>query len=175
MAATVQQSSDLTTIALAVLSSSVLTSILTFYLNKISYKNGKSLENKIVEIKVFYKSYQLYKLGIERYLFYTMHSAINSSDTKSIENDLFKLLQDFNYQCTIVKLFLNDVDYKNISIVESMLTQIKKDIDIFHVDFNYDSPADSGQRLAEISNVELKTTLPALMKNVESSLRIAFK
>ena len=104
-----------------------------------------------------------------------MHSAINSSDTKSIENDLFKLLQDFNYQCTIVKLFLNDVDYKNISIVESMLTQIKKDIDIFHVDFNYDSPADSGQRLAEISNVELKTTLPALMKNVESSLRIAFK
>ncbi len=174
MAAPIQQTTEITTIIIAVLSSSVLAAILTFYFGNISYKRNTSYENKIIEIKNFYKSFQSFKVGIESYHHYTMFTFKDSETTKSISNSLFPLWQDFQYQSMIIKLFLNENDYQNVIEIEKLLFQIKIDMDIFHINSTNPSPSKFGERMLEILEVDLKITLPQLMGNIERSLRKAF-
>ncbi|SDP74739.1 hypothetical protein SAMN05428975_2480 [Mucilaginibacter sp. OK268] len=177
MAISVQQINYLTTTISAVLGSSILTAIVSFYLNKVSFKNNKAHENKIIEVKNFYKSYQAFKLGVEDYYNYTMFRfTIKDTETAGvISSSLTPLLRDFQYESMIVKLFLDEKDYLKITELEKVLFQIKQDIDIFHVNVRNPNSIDSGKRMSDIREIDLEKTLPELMKIIEVSLRKEFK
>ncbi|MFA6086986.1 hypothetical protein [Mucilaginibacter sp.] len=162
----------------AILSSSFITgglsAMIGYYLNKLSYKKNKSHENKILEIKNFYKSYQTLKFGVEDYHNYTMFSKKDLENAKSISIALIPLLHEFQYQSMIIKLFLNESEYLKVIKVEKVLFQIKRDIDIFHITFKDPNSANSGNRMKEIKELDFGQILPELMSSIELSLRKTF-
>lgn len=165
---------DIITILISALSSSSLTSIITYNLNKRSYRKNKSYENKIIEIKNFYKSYQTLRLSVEGYHNYTMFSEKDKEITKSISLGLIPLLQEFQYQSMIIKLFLDEGEYLKVIKIEKILFKIKQDIDIFHITYKNPDSTNSGNRMKEIKEVDFGKTLPELMSSIELSLRKTF-
>jgi hypothetical protein len=174
MAAPAQQATDISTIAIAIIISiitALVTATLTYIVNKASYKRNTIHDNKILEIKNFYKAYQLFRVGVRDYHLYTQFGNKDMETTKAKSRELDSRKQDFEYESMVVKLFLDDTIYQKILAIENILFQIKRDIDLFH---SGAYGQDFATRSASIS-IELDQTLPELMNHVELSLRKEFK
>lgn len=163
----------------AVLGSSISTAFFTkmfdYYIDQKSYKKDKLHDNRIAEIKNFYKSYYFFKLELETYLEYTISSTHDIGKTKSHSQNAVNLLKDFQYQSMIIKLFLNQTDYEEVKNLERILLRIKVDIDQFHLAKHWgNNVANFGNRIREIKDVELEIKVPELMNGIELSLRSTF-
>jgi hypothetical protein len=167
------------TILTAVLGSSIstvfFTKIFDYYIDQRSYKKDKLHDNRIAEVKNFYKSYYFFKLELETYLEYTLSSTHDIEKTKFHSQNSVNLLKDFQYQSMIIKLFLNQTDYEEVKNLEKILIKIKVDIDQFHLAKHWGNEVvNLGNRVREIKEVELEKKVPELMNGIEQSLRKTF-
>lgn len=181
MAIPVQQSTELYNYTTFLISAGTaigtvaVTKFLDFWSGSRSLKRDKLHENRIVEIKNFYKSYHLFKLGVEDYFSYTLSSVITDIEiTKSQSNGLLPLLSEFQYQSMVIRLFLDETTYQDVLELEKVISKIKLDIDLFHIAYNSKSNNNYGERMLEIKDVDFKITLPNLMNNIELILRKTF-
>ncbi len=136
-------------------------------------------ENKILEIKNYYKSYQLLEIALQRYLRQTYHGEHKQEIFDEITKEILDKFIDFEYNSMTVKLFLEEEDINTINEIMETFSLVNKYLRLWHVHVNdkysnYVNKKDDDGNLEKIKNVIFPETLPALIKKIEISLRKNF-
>lgn len=132
-------------------------------------------ENKILEIKKFYKSYQELRISLEDFLHETEYGALNSDSLKSIKQNIREKFVHFEYDSMTIKLFLNDDDIKIIDQIVEIFKTSRYDIARWHIWQKSNNPPEEYDKLEEIAKERFPKQLPELINKIESSLRNSFK
>jgi hypothetical protein len=151
----------------------IVTTLVNWNLRKTEISFTKVQEQKILEIKEFYKSYQ--KL---EYSLYTFLNQTNfGSHEPEILNDIRKQIQEytmaFEYNCMCLKLFIQESQITTIEEIYNSCCTIRKDIDSWHIyktGINPEKYTEYNEKLNNIGNTQLPE-LSQLLKRIESSLR----
>ena len=145
---------------------------ITFYkLKKREITFSRLQENKILEIKTFYKSYQSLEIALREYLNQTKFGKHSPEIFNRINENIYSKFIDFNYNVMTVKLFLESDDNKTIDEISETLKKIQLDIDKWHIYINSDVPREEWDKLYDIMNEKFPKKLPELIKRIEDSLR----
>lgn len=132
-------------------------------------------ENKILEIKSFYKSYLSLEVALRGYLHQTEFGEHKDEIFNEIKRKIYECFLDFNYSSMTVKLFLSDGDIKTVDEIYKVLESIRVDIGGWHIYKNSgNSSKDFNQKLTEIMDERFPKTLPSLIKKIETSLRKSY-
>lgn len=131
-------------------------------------------ENKILEIKTYYKSYQLLEIALQDYFNQIYHGVHSSEIFKEIHSKIIDKFIDFEYNSMIIKLFIDTEDVVTVDEILNTFLSINKDLRSWLISGNFDNPISETDRLEKIRNVVFPETLPTLIKKIEISLRKNF-
>jgi len=149
----------------------IIKSLTDFWLRKKEITFSRLQENKILELKEFYKSYQQLEIALTEYLYQTEFGEHNSKIFQKIKENISRKFTDFNYNVMCVKLFLDNDDIDTIEEIYITIESIRKDIGKWHIYSTSQNPPEGWDKLIEIMDERLPKKLPMLMKKIESSLR----
>ena len=149
----------------------IIKSLTNFWLKKQEILFSRLQENKILEIKAFYKSYQKLNLELTTYLYQTRFGKHSLEIFNEIKENIRKRFVDFNYNTMTVRLFLDKEDLTTIDEIESELESIAKDLNKWHADKYTENRDKTTGLLSEIMDERLPKKLPELINKIETSLR----
>ncbi|WP_299160915.1 hypothetical protein [uncultured Tenacibaculum sp.] len=161
------------TVLLGVLGS-VLKVISSWSIKKKEISYSKLQENRLLEIRSFYKSYQTLKNSLERFLNQTEfglhdHKILNDI-AKTIKNNFI----DFEFKCMTLKLFIEMEDIETIDEIISSCNDIDKGVNRFHIYKNSHNPPEGWDNLDELRTEINNGTLPTSIKKIETNFRRNF-
>lgn len=145
-------------------------------LKKKEIKFSRVQENKIIEIKAFYKSYRLLEMATKEYLHQTEFGEHSEENFDRIKKNIREKFIDFDYYSMTIKLFLNEKDTRIIDEIGDILEKARVDIGIWHIRNRSKSPQKDGwdSELNTLLSETFPKKLPALIKQLEASLRSSF-
>ena len=152
-----------------------LQQLIQYLLKKREITFGRLQENKILEIKAFYKSYQKLNIVLWDYLVQTEFGKHDKEIFNEMKSKIRKHFIDFDYHVMTVKLFIDSGDIKVIDEIRQTLESIRKDISIWLVNNEFNNHQDGVDKLKEIMDVRFPKTLPSLIARIEGSLRKSMK
>lgn len=129
-------------------------------------------DNKIVEVKGFFKSYLKLELSLKAYHYQTLFGEHKKEIFSKQKEEIRVRFIDFDYHSLIVKLFLNTNEIETIDELNKTLESISNTIDSWHAfqDANSVSQEDD-DKLDEILKVILPKRLPELVNQIETKFR----
>jgi|GEM_PF-1920563 len=151
----------------------IIKTIIEWKLNKYKISFSKIQENKIIEVKAFYKSYQTFTLSLKSFLDQTEFGEHKPEIFDKLRRDIRESYIDFEYNCMTVKLFIETQEIKTIENISKICTNIRIDIERWHIYRTSMSPPNDWDKLNEVRN-QFDNTLPTLVKKIENSLRKSY-
>lgn len=149
----------------------VIKLLTNYWLKKREITFSRLQENKILEIKEFYKSYQQLELALRSYLYQTEFGDHDPEIFFKIKENIRDKFISFSYNSMTVKLFLSSEDIETIDKINDTLESIRVDIGIWHIYKQSINPPEGWDKLKEIMEERLPKKLPELIKKIETSLR----
>ena len=144
-------------------------------LRKKEIKFSRLQENKILEIKSFYKSYQLLFLSLKQYAYQTEFGEHSDDIFRNIKETITQKLNEFDYNCMVVKLFIDKEDLETIDEIRDTFEQIRFGVAMWHNSQRLGhNSKDYDNKLTEIIDEIIPKKLPLLIKKIEYSLRRSF-
>jgi hypothetical protein len=134
---------------------------------------SKLHENKILEIKLFYKSYQSARIALKRFYEQTMFGEHTQEILNNLSQEINEKLIEFEYNSMTIKLFIDNKDLMTIDEILKTLSTIRTDLLIWHINARPNNSTNLPDNLEKIG-FTLNKTLPDLIKNIEGSLRNNF-
>jgi len=145
--------------------------ISSFWLKKREMTFSRIQENKILEIKAFYKSYQQLELALGEYVNQTRFGEHTIEIFNIIKENIRIKFIDFKYHSMTVKLFLDSEDTKIIDDINEIFESIRMDMIRWHIYNNSKNQPEGWDKLSEIADERLPKKLPELINKIETSLR----
>lgn len=143
-------------------------------LKKKEIKFNKLQENKISEVKTFYKSYQSLFMSLKEYAYQTEFGAHEEEIFTKIKEDIRIKLIEFNYHSMVVKLFIDSKDIETVEKIAENLEKIRFGVSMWHNSRSYTKQDRYDEDLNTIIEEIIPNTLPNLIKDIEKSLRKNF-
>lgn len=153
----------------------VIQQLVQFWLKKREITFSRLQENKILEIKEFYKSYQKLEIALRQFLYQTEFGTHKDEIFDEIKHRIRDCFIDFDYHVMTVRLFIDSNDLEVIDEIRDTLESIRKDIGKWHIYNESPHPPEGWDKLKEIMDDRFPKTLPALIKKIEMSLRKSMK
>jgi len=153
----------------------VVQQLIHFWLKKREIIFSRLQENKILEIKDFYRSYQKLEIALRDYLYQTEFGTHDADIFAQIKNRIRECFFEFDYNVMTVKLFVDSDDIEVIDEIRDTLESIRRDIGKWHINNKSKNPQKGVDKLEEIMDERFPKTLPALIKKIEGSLRRSMK
>jgi len=168
----------------------VIEKLTVFFLKKKEITFSRLQENKILEIRIFYKSYQTLNIALLTYLEQMLQEKDHKTFEKNIEakyiesindvydtfrNDIQNQFLDFKYNAMTVKLFLDNEDLSIIDEISDTFVSIRKKLDTYRSNNELSNTSEGWESLVIIRDDDISKRLPELIKKIESSLRQSFK
>jgi hypothetical protein len=132
---------------------------------------SKLQENKVLEIKSFYKSYLSLELALKDFLYQTQFGEHKDEIFRDQIETVRKCFIDFGYNSMVVKIFLDSDDLKTVDEISKILETTNHDLRKWHIYKTSQNPPKGWDKLEEIMNERFPKTLPTLLKKIETSLR----
>jgi len=143
----------------------------TFKIKKEEIQFSGLQENKILEIKSFFKSYQLLAIALQQYLHQTYFGEHSQEIFKKIDESVTEKFIDFEYNLMTIKLFMDRKDIVTLDEITKTLSTVRTNLTMWHINARNKNPSISPDNLEDILNVIFPKTLPELMTKIEESLR----
>jgi len=140
--------------------------------NEISF--SKIQENKILEIKAFYKSYQGLLNALKHFLDQTEFGIHSPEIFNKIRDEIRTGSIAFEYSCMTAKLFIEKSEISTIDKISSICEATRVDIERWHIYNESQRQPEDWDRLDEIRKIRFAKTLPDLIKRIEISLRKSY-
>ena len=152
----------------------IIKTVLAWKIKKYEISFFKVQENKINEVKSFYKSYQALRISLEKYINQTEFGIHDQKIFTEIKNEIDKCFIDFDYSCMTVKLFIEESKLETIDEIFIICQTIKRDIAKWHIYQKSTNQPENWDNLEDIRKNRLAKTLPELIKSIEESLRKSY-
>jgi len=152
----------------------VLKTIIESYNKKKEIRFSRLHENKILEIKNYYKSYQKLRVALLRLHFQLQFRGREEEILKKLGENIAKRFIKFEYNSMTVKLFIDPDDVIIIDEIMKNLSKIDLDLRLTIIQERFPTTNDLPERLEAIFEI-FKKTLPELMNKIEINLRENFK
>jgi len=167
----------------------VIKTLTVFFLKKKEITFSRLQENKILEIKSFYKSYQKLNIDLSTYLNQMLHEkdhkALKKNEEEYIKliNDIYDTFRedihnhffDFRYNAMTIKLFFDNEDLSIIDEISNTFDSILKELDTYRSNNKLSNTSEGWENLERIRDEDILKRLPELIKKIEVSLRQSFK
>ena len=147
--------------------------ILEFNIKKNEIRFSKLHENKILEIKTYYKSYQSLRNALQRFYNQTVFGTHSEEIFKSLSNDISEKFIEFDYDSMIIKLFIDNKDLEIVDDITKTLSVVRAELLIWHINARPNNSTNNQDNIEKIGQV-LDKRLPELIKNIENNLRKNF-
>lgn len=135
---------------------------------------SKLHENKILEIKSFYKSYQLLRVALQQLHFQIQFREHNQEVFKKLGRNIARKFVIFEYNLMTVRLFIDNKDIAIVEDIKKSLSQVDTDLQMTLVELKFPLANDLPDKMEAVWAVFDKT-LPSLINKIELNLRESFK
>jgi len=149
----------------------VFTAIMNWIYKKKEVRFSRLHENKIIEIKDFYKSYLALEQVIKNYYYQTEFGQHDDEIFKNIKLRISEALLDFEYHFRIIRLFLKDNQIVLIEQLNEKINEMRINIGKWHIHKNDPNGNKYNEKLTEIGETFIPKELPDLLKRIEEDLR----
>jgi len=153
----------------------VIRTLTIYWLKRREITFSRIQENKILEIKVFYKSYQSLEIALMTYLNQISFGEHSNEIFRKNREDIYSKFIDFSYNSMTVKLFLDTEDIITIDEITKTFECIRIDLETWLIYSKSTNPPDGWDKLEEIRKERFPKKLPELIKKIETSLRQSFE
>lgn len=155
----------------------ILQKIVELVLKRKEIKFSRIQENKVLEIKSFYKSYQGLFIVLRRFAYQTEFGDLNEEGIQKLKQEITQKLDEFDYSSMVVRLFIDSDDLATIDEIREEFEKIRVGVSMWHnfknrKTSNYIEKYDNA--LTEIVNEIIPKRLPSLIKKIETNLRKSF-
>lgn len=153
----------------------VISTITKHFLKKQVIIFSSLQENKILEIKTFYKSYLELIIALSEFTFQNGFIDTDPETLKKMNEKISVNLKNFRLNVMIVRLFLPHDDIETIEEIDQMINSILKDLNAWNL-YNKSSTkqSEAWDKLKDVLFDKLPNKLPDLIKKLEGSLRNSF-
>jgi hypothetical protein len=134
----------------------------------------KIQENKLIEAKEFFKSYQSLRISLQSFLSQTEYGKHSDDIFNEIRAKIRENYIDFDYKCMTLKLFMKSQDIETIDKIISTCESVRVKIEKWHIYKDSLSRPEDWDKLSEIRNETFDKTIPNLILKIESSLRQSY-
>lgn len=149
----------------------VFTAFMNWIYKKRVVKFSRLHENKIIEIKDFYKSYLTLEQEIKKYYYQTEFGQHDDEIFKNIKFKISEALLDFEYHFRIIRLFLKDNQIELIEQLNEKINEMRTNVGSWHIYKNDPNGNKFNKKLTEIGEIVIPQELPNLLKKIENELR----
>jgi len=149
----------------------VFTSIMNWIYKKKEIRFNRLHENKITEIKEFYKSYYILAREIKTYYYQTEYGSHDDAFFEKIKLKIIEAYQDFEYHLLIVRLFIKE---NQLELIENLKTQTEEmylSISKWHIHKGDAERNKYNDKLNQIGDNIIPHIIPELLKRIENELR----
>lgn len=131
----------------------------------------KIQENKLIEAKEFFKSYQSLRNSLQFFFNQTLHGVHKNEIFDKIRDDIQENYIDFDYKSMVLKLFMEKKDIQTIENIMTNCELIKIDIETWHIYKDSSTKPENYKGLSEVKAEYFDKILPDLIREIETSLR----
>ena len=149
----------------------VFTAFMNWIYKKREVRFTRLHENKIIEIKEFYKSYLALEQEIKKYYYQTEFGQHDDEIFKNIKLKISEALIDFEYHFRIIRLFLKDNQIELIEQLNEKINEMRLNIGKWHIHKDDPNGNKYNEKLTEIGETLIPKELPNLLKKIEVELR----
>ncbi len=146
--------------------------IISWRYKKKEIKFERIQENKIIEIKEFYKSTLRFEVSLRKYHSQTEFGEHSDEIFGTIKKEINECYLDFEYHFRILRLYLKPDEIEIVEDLNKKLIEIRKDITRWHIYKHTNKEVDL--KLAEIGDKVFPKVIPELLAKLEDKLRIYF-
>ncbi len=134
-------------------------------------KYSSLYENKILEIKSYYKSYHTFSVALQEFYFQIHFGKHDEEIFQAIRQRIYKAILDYEVTALIVKLFLNNSNIELVDKVSSELESVRVKLELWLIDQRSASPTEGWQNYLKDSHRKLTKEIPLIIKTIEVQLR----
>jgi len=153
-----------------------LKSVLDLFLKRFEIKFSALHENRVEQIKVFYKAHLDLELKIREYYHRTMFSKFEDIDKFKLQIELANNWRNFVYELKLTRLYVRKCDLELLGEIETSLDEANKTIDMHWIDRQFGTRDQVNSKKLEEIRLELfPKRLPELLARFEKSLRRTYR
>lgn len=149
----------------------VFTAIMNWYYKKKEIRFSRLQENKIIEIKDFYKSYFNLETEIKKYYFQVEYGAHSEEIFNEIRSKISIATLDFEYHLRVVRLFMNENQIELIEKLKNKIEEVRKNASLFLIYKNQPERKIFSEKLTDTGEKIIPIELPELLKKLEDELK----
>ena len=151
-------------------------SILDLFIKRFEIKFSNLHENRLGQIKIFYKSYLDLERKLAEYYSKTMFSKLEDGARHVLRLELADCWRTFVYELKLTRLYVRSRDLELLDEIEKSLDEANKTIDMHWIDIEFGTrDKESSKKMEEIRIDLFPKKLPELLKRFENSLRKTYR
>lgn len=149
----------------------VFTAIMNWYYKKREIRYSRLHENKIIEIKDFYKSFFNLETEIKKYYYQAEMGTHSEQIFNEIRSKISIATLDFEYHLRIVRLFINDDQIELIENLKQKIEEVRSNVSKWLIYKNGPEGRTYSKKLSEVGDKIIPKELPELLKKLEDELK----